>query len=191
MGNDNLQIFADRLRLFRKQIGATQKEFVEGLSITPSALSSYEKNNINPSIATVKEIAEKYNLSIDWLVGLTDNESNDKELKLCSDVIELLLKIGAATEIEIGETHYEVSVMNHNTGYPESIDIIAKCLIFENLGLRSFLAEWERMKTIYENGTIDKEVYSLWVEKTLMKYKTVGLESGLIDVPSMMEKKDE
>ena len=141
MGNDSLQIFADRLRLYRKQIGKTQKEFVEGLSITPSALSSYEKNNINPSIATVKEIAEKYNLSIDWLVGLTDNESNDKEITNCSDVIELLFKIEAATKVYIEDAAYEESIMDYNSGYPSSVKMQAKCICFGNMGLGNFLGE--------------------------------------------------
>lgn len=170
MGSDNLQIFSERLRLFRKQIGKTQKEFVEGLSITPSALSSYEKNNINPSIATVKEIAEKYNLSIDWLVGLTDIESNEREIETYSDVVEMLFEIDEAMSKrnlildiqtkEIG-TGWGISYIT----FIESRDI--EISAEDNFNV--FLSEWKRMREMYHTLVIDKDVYELWKEKELKK----------------------
>lgn len=168
MGNDNLQIFADRLRLFRKQIGATQKEFVQGLSITPSALSSYEKNNINPSIATVKEIAEKYNLSIDWLVGLTDDESNDKEIQTYADIVKMLFEIDAAMRKR--NTKLKIHTIENDEGWGYS------SLSFSELettdsenNFNIFLNDWNRMRDMYDAGIIDREVYELWKEKTLIK----------------------
>ena len=76
MGNNSPktqdEIFSQRLRELRASKEKTQAEFVEGLGITASALSSYEKNTKNPSINVVKRIAKKYNVSIDWLCGLSE-----------------------------------------------------------------------------------------------------------------------
>ena len=50
MGDNELQVFADRLRELRKSLNLTQKEFADKIGITAAALSSYENNQINPSI---------------------------------------------------------------------------------------------------------------------------------------------
>lgn len=76
MGDMELQIFSDRLKQLREELNLTQAQFVEGLDITPSALSAYEKNAKNPSISVAKRIAEKYHISIDWLCGLSSNKNN-------------------------------------------------------------------------------------------------------------------
>lgn len=179
----DFHVLAIRIKELRSVLKMTQKQFAEKVGCTAATLSAYENGSKSPSLEIVRNIAEKCNVSIDWLVGLTDNESKDKEITNCSDIIELLFKIEAATKVRIEEITYEGSVMNYNIGYPEPIVMTAKCLVFEHVGLGNFLAEWEKMKVIYENGTIDREVFSLWVEKTLTKYKSVGLGSGFIDLP--------
>ena len=60
MNDLDLDIFAQRLKELRTTLGITQKDFASELGITAAALSSYEKNNINPSISVAKRIAEKY-----------------------------------------------------------------------------------------------------------------------------------
>ena len=57
MGDTELQVFSDRIKKLRLSLNMTQKKFAEEIGITASALSSYEKNLKNPSIAVAKKIA--------------------------------------------------------------------------------------------------------------------------------------
>ena len=93
MGDMELQVFSDRIKKLRLSLDMTQKKFAEEIGITASALSSYEKNLKNPSIAVAKKIAETFRVSIDWLCGLSDKMKNGNEPETYADVIDLLVKI--------------------------------------------------------------------------------------------------
>ena len=43
-------------------------------------------------------------------------------------------------------------------------------IYFNDTTINDALAKWKKMFDLYQNGTIDEEVYRLWVEKTLKEY---------------------
>ena len=98
MDNKELSVFAERLRNLRNELGISQTEFVDGIGITASSLSAYEKNSKIPSIGVVKKIAEKYNVSIDWLCGLSEDKQINQEIKTYSDLFKVLRKINNVSE---------------------------------------------------------------------------------------------
>ncbi len=170
MADHELQIFAERLKELRISLNLTQKEFAEELEITASALSAYEKNNINPSINIAKRIAEKYNVSIDWLCGLSDVKSNKNEMQTCSDIIKALFTIDMAScGLQLSSSTEEVTEIGFS-GYPEIRELHFNNIFFNDYRLNTFLEEWKKMKLLHDNGTIDDDVYKLWIEKTLKKY---------------------
>ena len=59
----------DRLKISRKEIGMTQKEAEEQTKINRSTISNYESNKRMPNLENVIELANLYNVSIDWLTG--------------------------------------------------------------------------------------------------------------------------
>ncbi len=61
--------FGERLRQLRIEIKMTQKEFAELVGLTPSSISAYEKGNRVPDLDIAQKIAEKTNVSLDWLCG--------------------------------------------------------------------------------------------------------------------------
>ena len=61
--------FGERIRLVRKNAECSQKEFCALLDIPQSTLSAYETDRMQPTIATLVKIAEKFNVSVDWLCG--------------------------------------------------------------------------------------------------------------------------
>lgn len=161
MGDIELQIFSDRLKELRASLGLTQVQFVDGLGITASALSAYEKNLKNPSISVAKRIAEKYHVSIDWLCGLSDKKNCEDNIETYGDAIRLLLKLDENIDIAV------------STGSPDVPDfgcVPYAEISFGNFRMQEFLREWEKMKELHDHCTIDDEVYSLWIEKTLKKY---------------------
>lgn len=62
-----------RLREFRKLNGITQIELSTYLNTTQSTISAYEKGRALLLTAFAIQIARKYNVSIDWLAGKSDD----------------------------------------------------------------------------------------------------------------------
>ena len=62
--------FGERIRTIRKNAGCSQKEFCSVLDIPQSTLSAYETDRMQPTVATLINIATKFNVSMDWLCGI-------------------------------------------------------------------------------------------------------------------------
>lgn len=162
MGDIELEIFAQRLRELRISLGMTQKEFASELNITASALSSYEKNNINPSISIAKRIAEKYHVSIDWLCGLTDKQNYDSKIKTYNDLFRILFEIEDSCKDTLFLSHaIECAPISSPTIYE------LNGISFSEDDVQKFITEWAKMKKLHEDNIIDDEVYNLWKEKIL------------------------
>lgn len=65
-------MFADRLKLLRKEKKLTQVEFAKIIKVAPSTIGMYEVGNREPNIATIKIIADFFNVSSDYLIGLSN-----------------------------------------------------------------------------------------------------------------------
>ena len=161
LGDLELQVFSDRLRELRLSMGLTQSQFVENIGITPAALSAYENNTKNPSISVAKRIAEKYNVSIDWLCGLSEEKNIDNEMFLYSDIIRALIKIEQKIKMTCDSSR----------------------ILIYNKKLGKFLGDWRGMINLHSNGTIDDNLYSLWVTQQLKNYDVKILsKDGLIEL---------
>lgn len=66
-----------RLRAARKKKGWTQTEVCEILQLKNARLSGYERDYREPDVKTLTELADLYEVSIDWLFG------RKAESKLC------------------------------------------------------------------------------------------------------------
>ena len=75
MENLNL-IISKNLTFLRKKSGLTQIEFGEKFNYTDKTVSRWENGTIIPSVETLKQIADYYGVTVDYL--LTDHKS-DKE----------------------------------------------------------------------------------------------------------------
>lgn len=75
--------FNERLRELREDNNLKQKELAEKLLVDQRSLSFYEIGKYEPNIETIKKIALFFNVSTDYLLGLTDNPKtyNRKEVK--------------------------------------------------------------------------------------------------------------
>lgn len=68
--------FGEHIREVRKNAGCSQKEFCAVLDIPQSTLSAYETDRMQPTIASLVNIATKFNVSLDWLCSIDKNVSN-------------------------------------------------------------------------------------------------------------------
>lgn len=73
-----MSVFADRLKLLRKSKGVLQKDIAQLLDIMDRQYRRYEAGTIDPSISKTVLLADYFDVSIDYLVGRTDNPKLNK-----------------------------------------------------------------------------------------------------------------
>jgi transcriptional regulator with XRE-family HTH domain len=71
--------FYKRLKQLRKDTGKLQKEIAKDLGLARSTYVGYETGYREPDLETIKKIAEYYNCSIDYLLGMTNIKNNDEK----------------------------------------------------------------------------------------------------------------
>jgi len=65
-------IFAQRLRSLRVELGLKQEELANALQITQRKVSYWETGKIEPDLTTLCHLAEYFDVSTDYLLGLKD-----------------------------------------------------------------------------------------------------------------------
>lgn len=78
-------VFSERLKSLRGI--KSRKTVANELNITRQSLEYYEKGERLPDALMVMEIAKYFNVSSDYLLGLTDNPTNDKDLASAADYL--------------------------------------------------------------------------------------------------------
>lgn len=66
---------SDGLRRFRKEFKLTQKQIASTIDVAESLYQRYEYGKVVPSATVLIDIANAFDVSIDYLVGRTDNPS--------------------------------------------------------------------------------------------------------------------
>lgn len=66
-----------KLLSLRKQKGLTQKDLAEYLGISRQAYANYETGSREPDIATLKQLAEYFDVSLDYLLGKTEKPAEN------------------------------------------------------------------------------------------------------------------
>ena len=64
--------FCERLKSIRKECGMTQKDVYERLGISPNGYASYEQGRTEPNLETLIQLCRIFEISADYLLGLTD-----------------------------------------------------------------------------------------------------------------------
>lgn len=78
--------FGERLAQLMESYGYTIKTLSEEIGMTPATLSRYTKGGRNPEISYILTLAEFFQVSVDWLLGLND----DRYDSLPADMRELV-----------------------------------------------------------------------------------------------------
>lgn len=151
-----LEIFATRIRKLRGSFKMTQKEFSEYIGVKQQTLSGYERGIMKPPLDIAKEIAEKCNVSMDWLCGLSEKTKNNDTPETYADVIDLLIKI-------------ENTIRFPHVG-TETIKVYDRVIQY-------FLNDWGKMLPLFHNGTIDSKLYKLWLEDRKKEYAHIHIDN--------------
>lgn len=73
----HLEHYFTRIRRLRMSRGITQKEMATVLGMTPNAYQKYEYGEREPNMATLVALADFFDVSLDYLVGRSDNPKRD------------------------------------------------------------------------------------------------------------------
>lgn len=76
---DDKLIFANRLRKERECLGLMQKEMAQKLNIPPNTYNGYETGKRSPNLEVAKHISDTLDISVDYLLGRTDERNLNKE----------------------------------------------------------------------------------------------------------------
>ena len=106
-GMDKYQeLFCKRIIELRKQCGKTQSEAAEEIGISNTALNNYESGARKPKYEKVKKIADYYGVSVDYLLG-----ESDEEPELSEQTRVLLQTLRGASEREIAQAVKIISAL--------------------------------------------------------------------------------
>ena len=70
-----MENFSKRLKELRKTNGKTQREVSISLGITERNYQSYEAGNHKPNLDTAIALADFFNVSLDYLVGRSNDQT--------------------------------------------------------------------------------------------------------------------
>ena len=66
----------DRIRKILEKKDLSQREFAESLNIAPTTLSGYITNKREPDLGTLRNISLKLGVSLDYLLGVKEEEGD-------------------------------------------------------------------------------------------------------------------
>jgi len=82
--------FGERIIMLRKQLKLSQDDLAKKIGTSAPIIGRYERNEIKPSIEVAAKIAEELAVTVDYLLGNSDNLIMDKKLVKRIEDIEAL-----------------------------------------------------------------------------------------------------
>ena len=78
-------MIADRLRALRRELGVTKRELVSKLPLNYSTYANYESGHREPSSEVLQLLANHFGVSIDFLLGVSNNRRKADEIAILTD----------------------------------------------------------------------------------------------------------
>ena len=159
-----------RIKKARKAAKMSQTVLGTYLNKTLRTIQKYESGEIEPSIATINEIAKVLNVSSADLIGY---EKREAQLNTLADVLRFLhslnKKDGLRFDVEVNRTPKtkEWTCSLRFDGNDASAEHNADLCLF----LERFAEERERLETYW----IDQDYFDHWFDKELAYYAAVEL----------------
>lgn len=89
-----------RIKQLRDKEGLTQKDLAKQLDIKPRTLGFYETGDRNPPIDILKKLAVFFDVSMDYLLGITDIPNLYKEKEIIEKQKEEMNEYFTIEELE-------------------------------------------------------------------------------------------
>lgn len=86
-------MISESIRKLRKDFNISQVELAKQLGVTKQCVSNWENDNILPSVDMVVKISKFFNVSTDYLLGLTNDNCVDVSGLTDSEIAHIKLLI--------------------------------------------------------------------------------------------------
>ena len=121
--------FSERLREIMKRTHTKQKTLADAIGKQPQTVSLYLNGQSFPDVLTFRKICLYFDVSADWLLGLTDIKSRNIEIKVACDCTGL--SEGAVQSLHVLQTNANAPLCNEErsdfkTSYWENLVLVAK-----------------------------------------------------------------
>lgn len=119
--------FGDKIKNLRTDADLKQKEVAEIIKVSRSSISSYEQNKNQPDLHAVIELAKLFNVSTDYLLGLSEYKTSWVDETECistnSDnvkIVELLNDIKKLDKPDVSHLVELINIMKNQNKYLQS-----------------------------------------------------------------------
>lgn len=153
--------FGENVKYIRSESDITQKEFANIIGVSAATVSAYEQGEKIPNLSVAMKIAKKFNVSLDWLCGLSDKEN--QTISDVKDAAKTLFDIGKIIEFEIKYVEKSRERLDREYELSHQIPVI----FFHNKEINYFLSEWEKIYSLYYSKTISEDLYFLWAKEAV------------------------
>ncbi len=120
MNNDLSKFIGNRINNLLAVNRKKQKELAHFLGVTDNTISYYVSGSRTPNLSQLIKIAEFFNTSVDYLLGLTDAATTDKDVQYICDYTGL-------SEDAIDTLHSCIKIMDEEA-YKLSVDFVSDLL---------------------------------------------------------------
>lgn len=79
-----MNMFGERIRKLREQHNHTQEDLAAYLGVSRATVSNYETEEREPDFSMITKISSLYNVSTDYIIGLTNIRNIDERVLLRS-----------------------------------------------------------------------------------------------------------
>jgi transcriptional regulator with XRE-family HTH domain len=169
---------AERLTVARKENNYTQDEIAKLLHCGRATITNYENGRRSPDYDALVTLAKTYNVTTDYLLGITDSETTDKDIRYICDYTNLSTQ---AVECLHGSNGFARFL---NYFLVKDIQKQANFLFFSTSFTQYKVAFTERLKfkkQLIEN-ICNKQVYTnKFIIKTCEKDKELNNDVDLIE----------
>ena len=137
----------NRIKELRTSKNLTQEDIAKMVKVSKATISNYEKGKVSPPIELLIKLAERYDVSIDWLCGLSNEEI--PRLMSYGDAFFRLVEIDKV----IGFSVEDVTFFSNLRGTAVLFDAT----------LTKALEEYQEMVKLRDNNTISEHLFNLWI----------------------------
>lgn len=137
----------NRIKELRTSKNLTQEDIAKMVKVSKATISNYEKGKVSPPIELLIKLAERYDVSIDWLCGLSNEEI--PRLMSYGDAFFRLVEIDKV----IGFSVEDVTFFSNLRGTAVLFDAT----------LTKSLEEYQEMVNLRDNNTISEHLFNLWI----------------------------